>query len=353
MAGVTVGFAGVGRAGSPLAALDLALAGGEVVALLGPAGAGKTLALRLLAGLERPGHGRLSLDGQDMHGIPPHRRALALVPPPAGLPPGEPVAALVGAGLPVREAPGRVARALTLLGLDGQERRPVGALPPAGRVRVALAMALAREEPVLLLDDPLDGLDPATRAGFAFELRALLRRAGRTTLLALRDGREAMALADRIAVLEEGRISQAGPPRTLYDRPESALVASLLGENNRLPGTVEWLEGGDCGVRLDCGPLVEARAADAAGPGSRCIVTVRPERVAVAAMSAEEMGEGALPAAVRDAVFLGDHVRLVLELGRGGVLVARRPPAGRLPSPGGVASVAWDAGVALAFRAFR
>jgi ABC-type Fe3+/spermidine/putrescine transport system ATPase subunit len=158
-------------------------------------------------------------------------------------------------------------------------------------------------------------------------------------------------------VLEEGRIAQLDTPRRLYEDPATAFVASLAGENNRLPGTVEWREETECGVRLDCGSLVEARVADAGGPGSRCIVAVRPERVAVAALPAEEMGEGALPAVLRDTVFLGDHVRLLLELGsgagQGGLLVARRPPGSRMPVPGGPASVAWDPYAAFAYRALR
>ena len=113
------------------------------------------------------------------------------------------------------------------------------------------------------------------------------------------------------------------------------------------------LEDDECQVRLDCGPELWARRADAAGPGSRCIVAIRPERVAVAAMTAEEMGEGALAAALRDAIFLGDHVRLLLELGRGGVLVAKRPAGSRVPRVGGPASVAWDPYAAFAFRTLR
>jgi putative spermidine/putrescine transport system ATP-binding protein len=184
-------------------------------------------------------------------------------------------------------------------------------------------------------------------------LRGLFRRIGTTVLLATRDGDEAMLLADRIVVLEAGTLAQEGTPQSLYEEPANAFVASLVGENNRLPGTIEGMAEGECRVRLDCGPVVEARAADAGGPGSRCIVAVRPERVAVAAMAADDMGEGALPAALRDVVFLGDHVRLLLEIGRGGMLVAKRPAGSRMPRPGGPAAVAWDPYAAFAFRALR
>ncbi|MDB5372113.1 MAG: putative spermidine/putrescine transport system ATP-binding protein, partial [Belnapia sp.] len=260
---------------------------------------------------------------------------------------------LAGFDVPGRDRPARIARALTLLGLDGMEGRPVASLAPPLRIRVALARALAPEQPLLLLDDPLAGLDPPLRRALGFEWRGLFRRLGLTVLLATRDGEEAMAMADHVAVLEAGGIAQLDTPRRLYEEPATAFVASLAGENNRLPGTVEWREETECGVRLACGPLVEARVADVGGPGSRCIVTIRPEKVAVAALPAEEMGEGALPAALRDTIFLGDHVRLLLELGDGGMLVARRPPGSRMPVPGGPASVAWDPYAAFAYRALR
>ena len=349
-------FEAVAKTKAGLAGIGFALARGETLALLGPAGAGKTMLLRLLAGQERPDRGRLLLAGRDLAPLSPPRRGIAAFEP--GLPARSTVQEAVSQPLasydvPGRDRPARVARALTLLGLDGFEGRPLAALAPLPRLRVALARALAPEQPVLLLDDPLAGLDPPARRALGFELRRLVRRLGLTVLLATRDGEEAMALADRVAVLEEGGIAQLDTPRRLYEEPATAFVASLAGENNRLPGTVEWREEEECGVRLACGPLVEARVADAGGPGSRCIVTIRPEKVAVAALPAEEMGEGALPAALRDLIFLGDHVRLLLELGEGGMLVAKRPVGSRVPVPGGPASVAWDPYAAFAFRALR
>ena len=351
-------FDGVRKTGAGLHEIGFEVARGESLALLGPAGAGKTALLRLLAGLERPDAGRVLLAGRDLAPLSAPRRGLALMDPAATLDARRTVQEVVaqplsGFDVPSRDRPARVARALTLLGLDGLEGRKLGQLGPLPRLRVALARALAPEQPVLLLDDPLAGLDPPARRALGFELRGLVRRLGLTVLLATRDGEEAMALGDRVAVLEDGRIAQLDTPRRLYEEPATAFVASLAGENNRLPGTVDWREEEECGVRLDCGPLVEARVADAGGPGSRCIVAVRPERVAVAAIPAEDMGEGALPAALRDTVFLGDHVRLLLELGSGGLLVAKRPPGSRMPVPGGPASVAWDPYAAFAYRALR
>lgn len=336
--------------------LDLALPRDACSVLLGPPDAGGAGALRVMAGLASPEGGRVLLDGADPHHPPPGWRGFGIYRPEEVLPQSRSVEQVVTEllrNLPPRERAAHLARALTSLGLDGQEATRLSQLAPAQQRRVALARALAPQPSVLLLEEPLEGLDQALRHRLALELRGLVRRLGLTLVVAMREGAEAMLLADHLAVLEDGRLAQQGTPQQVYEEPSSAFVAGLVGENNRLPGTVLVLDGEECQVRLDCGPELWARRGDAAGPGSRCILVVRPERVAVAALSAEELGEGALPAALRDVVFLGDHLRLVLEVGRGGTLVAKRPPGSRVPRPGGPASVAWDPYAAFAFRALR
>jgi ABC-type Fe3+/spermidine/putrescine transport system ATPase subunit len=358
MAASLLRLEGLRKAAGGLHGLDLELAAGECVALLGPAGSGKTAALRILAGQDTADAGSATLRGEPLFRIPPDRRGFGLLVPPAALFRNRTVQEnvahpLIARGVPAAEQPARIARVLTLLGLDGFEGRKPPQLPPLQQLRLCLARAVVAEPAVLLLDDPLDGLDPAMRQRLGLEMRGLFRRLGLTVLLATREAPEAMALADRIIVLEDGAVVQVATPQALYQTPATAFVASLVGENNRLPGTVLALEDDMARIRLDCGPEVEARVADAGGPGSRCIVAVRLEKVAVAAMSAEEMGEGALPAALRDQVFLGDHVRLLLEIGEGGMLVARRPPGTRMPRLGGPAAVAWDGNAAFAYRALR
>ncbi|MCO6414734.1 TOBE domain-containing protein [Siccirubricoccus sp. KC 17139] len=323
-----------------LGALDLRLMPGEVVALLG---AGSGAALAVLAGQARAVAGRVRLPAG-----PP-----GLLPPPAALFRNRSVLENLAPALatwPAAERSSRAARLLAQTGLEGQEGKRPSQLSPAQQLRLCLARALAPAPRLLLLDDPLAGLDPTPRRGLALAWRGLFRRLGLTVLLTTPEAMEAMALADRILVLEDGEVVQEGPPQALYEAPATAFVAGLVGENNRLPGTVLALEEDMARVKLDCGPELEARLADAGGPGSRCIVAVRPEKVAVAAMSAEELGEGAVPAALREVVFLGPEIRLVLEIGTGGVLVARRPPGGRLPRPGGPAAVAWDGYAAFAYR---
>jgi putative spermidine/putrescine transport system ATP-binding protein len=172
-------------------------------------------------------------------------------------------------------------------------------------------------------------------------------------LHATREAGEAMAAADRIAVLVDGRLRQCAAPRDLYEAPADATVARLLGEDNRLPGLVEAVEDGIARIRLACGPLVEADAGDLAA-GRRCIVSVRPERIAVAAVSAAEMGEGAIPAMLRDIVFRGDHVRLIVSIGGfgGDSVVVRRPATAPLAGlvPGADLALAWQSHHARALR---
>ncbi|MDO9710152.1 ABC transporter ATP-binding protein [Paracraurococcus lichenis] len=336
--------------------VSLAIPMGATTVLLGAAGSGRTGVLRLLAGLASPDTGRLLLDGAPFDRPPPGWRGAGLWQPlgtPGRLRTVEQVVTAPVLGLPPRERAAHVARALTAFGLDGQEAQRVDRLGELPQRRLALARAIAPLPSLLLLDEPFAGLDQALRERLALELRAVLREAGMTAVLATREREEALLLAAHLAVLEDGQVAQEGTPQQLYDEPASAAVAALTGECNRLPGTVLALEEAECQVRLDCGPELWTRRGDVAGPGSRCVVAVRPERVAVAAMRAEEMGEGALPAALRDIIFRGDHWRLELELGRGGSLIAKRPAGSRVPRPGGPAAVAWDPYAGFAFRVFR
>ncbi len=334
--------------------LDLAVRRGELLTLLGPSGSGKTTTLMLLAGFETPDSGRILLEGRDIAHTPPHRRGIGVVFQSYALFPHMDVAENVAFPLEVRGVPKperaeRVARALAMVRLEAYAGRRPSQLSGGQQQRVALARALVFEPPIVLLDEPLGALDKSLREEMQLELRALHRRLGVTMLYVTHDQHEALTLSDRIAVFESGRLRQLAPPRRLYEEPADAFVAGFVGENNRLPGTVLAMEDGECRVKLDAGPEVAARAVGLAGPGSRCVVTIRPERVAVAAMTAGEMGQGALPATLAEAIFQGDHVRLRLLLGRGGEILAKRPPGLPLPHPGGPAAVAWEPEQALAF----
>ncbi len=345
-------------AGGALAvqSLDLDIARGELMTLLGPSGSGKTTTLMMLAGFELPTAGRILLEGRDIARTAPHRRGIGVVFQSYALFPHMTVAENVAFPLSVRglsraERDERVAKALDMVRLGAfGERRPAQ-LSGGQQQRVALARAMVFEPPIVLLDEPLGALDKALREEMQLEIRHIHQRLGVTMMYVTHDQAEALTLSDRIAVFEGGRIRQVADPRTLYDRPSDAFVAGFVGENNLLRGAVVSREDEEVSVRLACGPTVAALAVDCGGPGESCLVAVRPERVAVAAVTATDLGEGAMPATLVEAIFLGDHVRLRMSVGDGGEILAKRPTGlGTLPEPGGPAAIAWPEGAAFAFR---
>lgn len=360
-----------GVRGPALHGIDLDLAAGGRLALLGPTGAGKTAVLDVLAGFTRPAAGEVLLDGRAAAGLKPHRRRVGLV-----LRDDGPLAQLTIAGtiafaLAARrgaaeqerrgaaeeerrgaaeqdrgaadeDAAGAIMQALGLAGLGG---RRAGDLSPEQRARAALARALAGRPRLLLLDEPFARLDAVARDAVLADLLPVLDASGAACVLATSDAALALALGGRVAVLEGGAVLQSGPAQALYDSPATARVALLLGEANCLPGRVERVEDDIARVQLACGLDVEAAAGTIAA-GQPCHVFIRPERVAVAAGTAAEMGEGALPATVTELAWRGDQVRLTLSLGATtpARLVVTRPAGVPLAglAPGAPAAVAWQ-----------
>ncbi|MCI0577065.1 MAG: ABC transporter ATP-binding protein [Chloroflexi bacterium] len=249
-----------------LRGVSLAVAAGEVVALLGPSGCGKTTLLRVIAGLEKPDGGRLRLEGQELDGVPVHQRGFGFVFQDYALFPHKNVAENVAFGLkmagwePARRA-ARVAEVLALVGLAGFEGRRVFELSGGEQQRVALARALAPSPRLLLLDEPLGSLDRALRERLMGELRAILQEAGRlasqpggiTAIYVTHDQAEAFAVADRVMVMQAGRIEQSGTPVELYRQPRTPFVARFLGMENLLPG--EWVSAEPPVVRTALGEL--------------------------------------------------------------------------------------------------
>jgi ABC-type Fe3+/spermidine/putrescine transport system ATPase subunit len=254
--------------------LSLEIGKGEVLALLGPSGSGKTTTLRLLAGFEAPDAGRILVDGEDVTAMPAARRRFGMVFQHYALFPHLTVGENVGFGLAERgiKGPARataVARMLEAVDLAGYEARPIASLSGGQQQRVALARALAPEPRVLLLDEPLSNLDPALRGRTRREIRQLIERIGITTVLVTHEQEEAFDLADRIAILNRGRLDQVGEPEVLYRRPATPFVASFIGRSTLLEG-----QAADDFVRLDPSipPLVLPGA-----PAGPVVVAVRPE----------------------------------------------------------------------------
>lgn len=224
--------------------IDLQVWPGEFVYLLGPSGCGKTTALRLIAGLERLDGGVIRIGGYEVAGpgrhLPPEDRRVGIVFQDYALFPHLTVAENVAYGLagwPRRAARARVEELLRLVGLDGLDRRLPHELSGGQQQRLALARALAPAPRLILLDEPFSNLDRGLRRRLQEEVRAILKRAGATALFVTHDQEEALSMADRVAILWEGRLVQSGPPAEVYGEPVSRQVAEFLGEANFLPGT--------------------------------------------------------------------------------------------------------------------
>ncbi|WP_113702038.1 ABC transporter ATP-binding protein [Nonomuraea lactucae] len=292
--------------------LDLTIEPGEFVALLGPSGCGKTTALRCVAGFERPDSGAVLVDGQDITNVPASRRDAGMVFQSYSLFPNMNARDNVAFGLRVRKVPVATRRAkadelLHLVGLPSHADRFPHELSGGQQQRVALARALALEPRVLLLDEPLSALDAKVRVSLREEIRRLQLDLGITTIFVTHDQEEALSIADRVAVLRDGRLEQCGPPAEVYDRPATPFVAEFVGTMNHLAGQVS-ASGDQVTVLGQLLPLDGAAPAD-----PHVDVLIRPEAVKVTP-AADGRGE------VLAASFRGASVRLRVSLDGGEVL---------------------------------
>jgi putrescine transport system ATP-binding protein len=303
-------------------AVTLDLEPGEFFCLLGPSGCGKSTLLRMIAGFEAPTAGRIRLGEQDLTGLPPHRRPVNMMFQSYALFPHMSVAANIGYGLKGlgRDAAAmRVADLLRLVRLDGFGSRRPDTLSGGQRQRVALARALAREPKVLLLDEPLGALDRGLREETQGELRSVQRRLGTAFVVVTHDPEEAMMLADRIGVMEAGRLVQVGPPAELYRRPASRFVAGLLGDVNLIAGRLGPVGlDGTRPVQTAYGTVHGVAGAPLADDAA-VVVAIRPEDIVLG-------GPEGLPVVVADATFLGDRLRRTLRMRDGTTLRASGRP---------------------------
>ncbi len=301
--------------------VSLEIADGELVALLGPSGCGKTTLLRSVAGFLPVTSGRMLLGTRDITHEPPYTRNTGMVFQSYALFPHMTVGDNVGFGLRMRSiaaatAAQRVADALKLVHLEAFARRFPRELSGGQQQRVALARALVIQPDVLLLDEPLSNLDAKLRQSVGLEIRALQKRLGLSTLFVTHDQVEALALADRLVVMNHGRIVQSGSAEDLYERPATTFVANFLGQANLLPGRVE----GDSTFVIDGGTAIRC-ATGAFRDGARGVLCVRPEHVRFGSDLADV--DVRIPVTLEQRTYLGPVTESTLRVaGRETMLVA-------------------------------
>jgi thiamine transport system ATP-binding protein len=315
-------LAGVTKRYGETTALDdvsLTVDDGEFFTLVGPSGCGKTTTLRLVAGFETPTAGQVRFDGRDVSGTPPEKRGVGVVFQNYALFPHMTVAENVAYGLRFAEPPGglsadeRVAELLDLVDLDGFESRDPTALSGGQQQRVALARALAPGPRILLLDEPMSALDATLRERLRGQIKEIQRELGVTTLYVTHDQEEALAVSDRVAVLNGGRVEQVGTPRQVYRRPATAFVASFVGDNNLFEGRVVERDDGTLGVDVDGTAFrIESPSGTAASVGPRVTFGVRPEQLRVVD-AGDEYPANRLTGTVERAEFLGETTRVWLD----------------------------------------
>jgi iron(III) transport system ATP-binding protein len=310
--------------------IDLSIVPGELLFLLGPSGCGKSTLLRIVAGLLEPTAGRIFFDDRDVTNLPTEQRSAVMCFQNYALWPHMTVYQNVAFGLTLpRRDQSRVEHramdALRMVQLEQYAQRKPNALSGGQQQRAALARALAVGPKCLLLDEPLSNLDAKLRIEMRGEIRRICKSAGYTTIYVTHDQKEALSIADRIVLLQSGRIAQIGSPAELYYKPRSSFVADFIGQANLLSGEIEGITGGVARVRTPIGTL--AAAAMESPNGRSVVVSIRPERIHVVTS-----GSSGLPAANQlsgtlvESTFLGEMSEHLVEVGGRQLRISASPP---------------------------
>ncbi|PKP70639.1 MAG: spermidine/putrescine ABC transporter ATP-binding protein [Alphaproteobacteria bacterium HGW-Alphaproteobacteria-4] len=327
--------------------LNLAIGKGEFLTMLGPSGSGKTTCLMMLAGFETATHGEIRLDGQPINQVPPHKRGIGMVFQNYALFPhmsvGENLAfplEVRGMGKSEREA--KIKRALDMVQMGAFAHRRPAQLSGGQQQRIALARALVFDPKLVLMDEPLGALDKQLREHMQFEIKHLHDSLGLTVVYVTHDQGEALTMSDRVAVFNDGVIQQLDAPDELYERPRNSFVAQFIGENNKLPGVVEQIEGNKALVRLATGEVIDATPVNVTHKGQKTLVSIRPERVE---FKPEMMPEGAhmIAAEVIEVIYMGDILRARLHVaGSSDFVMKMRNTLGQTKlSPGESVRIGW------------
>ena len=322
---------------------------GEFFSLLGPSGCGKTTTLRMVAGFERPDSGRVVLQGDDVTDVPANKRHVNMVFQQYALFPHMTVHDNVAFGLRVKGVPrgehaGRVQQILRVVELEGLERRRPRQLSGGQQQRVALARALVNSPAALLLDEPLGALDVKLRKQMQLQLKAIQHDLGTTFVYVTHDQEEALAMSDRIAVMNGGRVEQTGSPREIYEQPATAFVADFIGSLNALDLRVDELVGEHAVMRVGEGERVVAPVGAGRNAGEVLRVSVRPERVRIGPPEASGLEGGSrLEGTVAEVVFLGMYTQFHVDTALGRVVSHRLADESLAPlEPGTRVALTWE-----------
>ncbi len=327
--------------------VDIAVEDGEFLVLLGPSGCGKTTTLRMIAGFVPPSGGRITIGERDVTHLPPWKRHCGLVFQSYALFPHMTVAQNVAFGLEMHKVPAaergpRVAEAMRLVQLGGFDERYPRQLSGGQQQRVALARALAMQPQVLLLDEPLSNLDAKLRLEVRVEIRELQRKLGLTTIMVTHDQEEALTMADRLVVMEKGKVRQIGTQRELYEKPADRFVAGFIGRSAFLDGQVT----APGRFRTAGGREIACADAKAAGPGT---LALRPERIAV---GDEAQGlPNRFETTVVHASYLGAQLDVQVALDEQERMLLQIPnrPGLTEPRPGDTITIGWAADAGLVY----
>ncbi|HET7679763.1 MAG TPA: ABC transporter ATP-binding protein [Xanthobacteraceae bacterium] len=301
--------------------VNLSIQEGELFTLLGPSGCGKTTLLRLIAGFYSPDEGEIRFDEKNVSKVPPHERGIGMVFQNFALWPHMTVFDNAAYGLKLRRVPNaeitaRVEAVFEKVKLSGLLNRYPGQLSGGQQQRVALARALVLNPKILLLDEPLSNLDAKVRVQVRQEIRKLQQELGITTLYVTHDQEEALTLSDKIAIFNQGKVLESGPPRTLYERPARRFVADFIGINNLIDGTVQAIDPQADRLRVktvlgELSALLDRQFA----VGDRCVLCIRPENASIAAEPGPD--HNLIDGRITFVAYLGHTIRYDVELASG------------------------------------
>jgi spermidine/putrescine transport system ATP-binding protein len=328
---VAIAVESVSKRFGRVAAVDdvtLEIGEGEFFSMLGPSGCGKTTTLRMIAGFEVPDEGRIVLQGQDVTRVSPNRRPVNMVFQQYALFPHMSIYDNIAFGLKAKHVPReehreRIQQLLRVVALEGYEKRKPKQLSGGQQQRVALARALVNRPAALLLDEPLGALDVKLRKQMQLELKRIQSELGTTFVYVTHDQEEALAMSDRIAVMNGGKVEQIGSPREIYEHPDSAFVADFIGSLNALAFRVEELVGGYAVMRVSERERMVVALDSNVRVGDATRIAVRPERIHIGTNGAANDGGSRLEGTVAEIIYLGSSTQFHVDTAIGRVISTR------------------------------